>query len=131
MSGQPKARLLTLGSLDQRTVAAKQARETISAIESDLGGAENIATAKRQIIESAAVTSAMVADFGSRWLAGEQIDLRYSRRSVIRSAAYLSRLALSFGQKTYLPICEKSIGEMATEKTSHTRNEDPHWPIPF
>jgi hypothetical protein len=75
MSGQPKARLLTLNSLDQRTVAAKQARETISAIETDFGGAENIATAKRQIIESAAVTSAMVADLGSRWLAGEQIDL--------------------------------------------------------
>jgi hypothetical protein len=26
----------------------------------------------------------------------------------------------------HLAICEKSIGEMATEKTSHTRNEDPH-----
>jgi hypothetical protein len=64
MSGQPKARLLTLSSLDQRTVAAKQARETISAIETDLGGAENITTAKRQIIESAAVTSAMGRGFG-------------------------------------------------------------------
>jgi hypothetical protein len=68
-------RLTTLAELDGRTIAAKQAHATISAIESDLGGAENITTAKRQIIESAAVTSAMVADLGSRWLAGEQIDL--------------------------------------------------------
>jgi hypothetical protein len=71
---RPK-RLTTLAELDGRTIAAKQAHATINAIESDLGGAENITTAKRQIIESAAVTSAMVADLGSRWLAGEQIDL--------------------------------------------------------
>jgi hypothetical protein len=71
---RPK-RLTTLAELDGRTIAAKQAHATISAIESDLGGAENITTAKRQIIESAAVTSTMVADLGSRWLAGEQIDL--------------------------------------------------------
>jgi hypothetical protein len=58
---RPK-RLTTLAELDGRTIAAKQAHATISAIESDLGGAENITTAKRQIIESAAVTSAMVAD---------------------------------------------------------------------
>jgi hypothetical protein len=75
MTRPVKAKLATLDQLDGRTVAARQARETISAIESDLGGAENITTAMRQIIESAAVTSAMVADLGSRWLAGEQIDL--------------------------------------------------------
>ena len=75
MTRPVKAKLATLDQLDGRTAAAKQARETISAIERDLGGAENITTAKRQVIESAAVTSAIVADLGSRWLAGEQIDL--------------------------------------------------------
>jgi hypothetical protein len=70
-----KAKLTTLDQLDGRTIAAKRAHDTISAIESDLGGAENLTTAMRQLVESAAVTSAMVADLGSRWLAGEQIDL--------------------------------------------------------
>src|SRR5215475_14803553 len=75
MTRPAKTKLTSLADLDGRTVAARLAKDTISAIEADLGGAENITTAKRQIIESAAVTSAMVADMGSRWLAGEQIDL--------------------------------------------------------
>ena len=75
MTRPVKAKLATLADLDGRTVAARMAKDTISAIESDLGGADNITTAQRQIIESAAVTGAMVADMGSRWLAGEQIDL--------------------------------------------------------
>jgi hypothetical protein len=75
MSRPAKAKLATLDQLDGRTIAARRARDTITAIEGDLGGAENLTTAMRQIIESAAVTSAMVADLGSRWLAGEQIDL--------------------------------------------------------
>jgi hypothetical protein len=91
---RPK-RLTTLAELDGRTIAAKQAHATISAIESDLGGAENITTAKRQIIESAAVTSAMVADLGSRWLAGEQIDLALFTTLAIRSDACLSPSDLS------------------------------------
>jgi hypothetical protein len=74
MTRPVKAKLATLDQLDGRTIAAKRARDTISAIEADLGGAENLTTSMRQIIESA-VTSAMVADLGSRWLAGEQIDL--------------------------------------------------------
>jgi hypothetical protein len=75
MSRPAKAKLATLDQLDGRTIAAKRARDTISAIEADLGGAENLTTSMRQIIESAAVTSTMVADLGSRWLSGEQIDL--------------------------------------------------------
>jgi len=75
MTRPVKAKLATLDQLDGRTIAAKRARDTISAIEADLGGAENLTTSMRQIIESAAVTSVMVADLGSRWLSGEQIDL--------------------------------------------------------
>jgi integrase len=49
MTRPVKAKLATLDQLDGRTVAARQARDTISAIESDLGGAENITTAMRQM----------------------------------------------------------------------------------
>jgi hypothetical protein len=75
MNGQPKARLLTLNSLDQRTVAAKRVRDTISAIESDQGGRDNMSTARLRVAETAALTTAMVNDLGARWLAGEQVDL--------------------------------------------------------
>jgi hypothetical protein len=75
MSGQPKVRLITLGSLDRRTVAAKCVRDMIAAIEADQGGEDNMTTATRSVAETAAVTTAMVNDLGARWLNGEEIDL--------------------------------------------------------
>ena len=116
MSGQPKARLLTLNSLDQRTVAAKQARDTISAIEADLGGAENITTAKRQIIESAAVTSAMVADLGSRWLAGEQIDLALFTTLCNSQRRLLESCGLEFRAKDITPSIDQIAQEIEASK---------------
>jgi hypothetical protein len=119
MSGQPKARLLTLSSLDQRTVAAKQARETISAIETDLGGAENITTAKRQIIESAAVTSAMVADLGSRWLAGEQIDLGLFTTLSNSQRRLLESVGLEFRAKDITPSIDQIAQEIEASKNEN------------
>jgi hypothetical protein len=55
MTRPVKARLATLDQLDGRTIAAKQAREVISSIEEDLGGRESISTARRALIENAAV----------------------------------------------------------------------------
>jgi hypothetical protein len=73
MSSQPKARLITLDSLDRRTVAARQVHEMIAAIETDLGG--DMTEAMKSVAETAAVTTAMIRDLGARWLNGEQIDL--------------------------------------------------------
>jgi hypothetical protein len=114
MSGQPKARLLTLNSLDQRTVAAKQARDTIAAIERDLGG--DITTAKRQIIESAAVTSAMVADLGSRWLAGEQIDLALFTTLCNSQRRLLESVGLEFRAKDITPSIDQIAEEIEATK---------------
>jgi hypothetical protein len=47
MSRPVKTNLATLDQLDGRTIAAKRARDTISAIEADLGGAENLTTSMR------------------------------------------------------------------------------------
>src|SRR5262249_35343704 len=44
MTRPAKTKLATLADLDGRTVAARMAKDTISAIESDLSGAENITT---------------------------------------------------------------------------------------
>jgi hypothetical protein len=73
MSSQPKARLLSLDALDQRTIAAKAVQEMIASVEADLGG--ELTTAKRSIVESGALLTAMLRDMGARWLAGEQVDL--------------------------------------------------------
>lgn len=69
-----KARLLSLSDLDRRTSAYRKVCDLISSIETDLGGSDRLSAAERQIIESAAVTTAMLGDLGIRWLAGEPID---------------------------------------------------------
>ena len=112
---RPK-RLTTLAELDGRTIAAKQAHATISAIESDLGGAENITAAKRQIIESAAVTSAMVADLGSRWLAGEQIDLALFTTLCNSQRRLLESVGLDFQAKNVTPTLSQYLEAKKNEK---------------
>jgi hypothetical protein len=75
MTRTAKAKLTTLAELDGRTLAARNVREVISSIEADLGGPDNISTARRAIIENAAVLGAVVEDMGAKWISGEQIDL--------------------------------------------------------
>ena len=70
---RPK-RLTTLDQIDQRTLAARQVRETIAAIEADQGGRDQMTTARQKIAETAAVTTAMVSDMAAKWLNGEEID---------------------------------------------------------
>ena len=116
MTRPAKTKLATLADLDGRTVAARMAKDTISAIESDLGGAENITTAKRQIIESAAVTSAMVADMGSRWLAGEQIDLALFTTLCNSQRRLLESVGLDFRAKDITPSIEQIAQEIEASK---------------
>ena len=111
-----KTKLTSLADLDGRTVAARLAKDTISAIESDLGGAENITTAKRQIIESAAVTSAMVADMGSRWLAGEQIDLALFTTLCNSQRRLLESVGLDFKARDITPSIEQIAQEIEASK---------------
>ena len=118
MTRPVKSKLVTLDQLDGRTVAARMAKDTISAIESDLGGADNISTARRQLVESAAVTSAMVADMGSRWLAGEQIDLALFTTLCNSQRRLLESVGLEFRAKDITP----SIDEIA-QQIEASKNE--------
>ena len=70
-----KVRLLTLNSLDGRTTAAKAAAAQIAALESDAGGAERLTAAERALIESAAITGAMVQHVAASWLSGGELDV--------------------------------------------------------
>jgi hypothetical protein len=69
-----KARLLSLADIDQRTTAYRRTSELIGALEADLGGADQLSVAERQLIRHAAVTGALLEDQAARWLAGEAID---------------------------------------------------------
>ena len=70
-----KTRLLRLDDLDRRTAAYRETAELISALETDLGGRDQVSTARLQIVESAGVASAMRKDLAARWLSGEPVDV--------------------------------------------------------
>jgi hypothetical protein len=72
--GGNKVRLATLDQIDGRTIAAKRTRDLIAAIELDLGGADSLSTAEKQIIQRAALTGALAEDLEAKWLAGAPID---------------------------------------------------------
>jgi hypothetical protein len=69
-----KARLLTLDGLDRRTAAYRETKRLIDELESDLGGADQLSSAERQIIQHAAVLGALLTDTEGRWIGGEPID---------------------------------------------------------
>ena len=63
-----KHRLLTIADLDARTAAKREAVTLVDALTADLGGAEALNTAKRKLVERAALTSALLEDLCARWL---------------------------------------------------------------
>ncbi len=69
-----KTRLLSFHGLDKRTPAYLETKKLITAIEADLGGADALSAAERQIVQHAAVTGAMITDMEVRYLAGQSID---------------------------------------------------------
>lgn len=70
-----KARLLSLADLDGRTNAAKWARSLVADLESDLGGAERLSAAEREIVQRCALASAMLQDMEATWLTGRGVDV--------------------------------------------------------
>jgi glutathione S-transferase len=73
--GRGKARLKTLADLDHRTAAARRAHALVQQLETDLGGAEYLTTARRELVKRAGALSAILEDFEARWLAHERLNL--------------------------------------------------------
>jgi hypothetical protein len=70
-----KAKLLTLDQLDGRTMAAKNARALMDNLENDLGGADRLTAAEREIVRRAALVSAMAEHEETSWLMGKGVDV--------------------------------------------------------
>jgi hypothetical protein len=70
-----KTALITISDLDKRTGAAKRVRELVRAIESDLGGSDHLSATQRQLVQRAAVLSAIAEDFEVRWAMGQEVDV--------------------------------------------------------
>jgi hypothetical protein len=75
-AGAPeKVRLLSLSDLDGRTNAAKSARALIADLESDLGGADQLSAAERELVRRSALAGAMLQDMEVKWLTGLGIEV--------------------------------------------------------
>jgi hypothetical protein len=70
-----RCRLLTLEGIDARTTSYRETRRLIDEIEQDLGGAENLSAAERQLVQHAAVLGAIAADLEAQYLKGRRIDV--------------------------------------------------------
>ena len=91
-NGRGKVRLLTRSDLDGRTRARKQFDAIASGIAADLGGAEQLTTVQRLLVEAIAGTSLTLSDINARALRGEPIDLSAYTQAVSTLVRVASRL---------------------------------------
>ena len=70
-----KVRLRSLDDLDRRTAAGRAAQNLITGLENDLGGAEVLSVAQREICKRAALAGAILEDWECRWVGGEPIEV--------------------------------------------------------
>ena len=70
-----KVRLLTFDRLDGRCTAARKVRETETAIAEDLGGADRLSEAQRQLARRAAILGAVLESAEVAWVGGQAFDL--------------------------------------------------------
>jgi hypothetical protein len=111
LTRQGKARLLTLDALDARTAAAREARNLITTLSDDLGGAEQLSAGERQLVTRAAMTGAIVADFEARWVAGEPVALGDYLSAVNVQRRVLATLGLQRRQRDVTPTLADYLRE--------------------
>jgi hypothetical protein len=66
--------LRTLEDLDARTAGYHRARELISGIEQDLGGADQLTTGQSQLAQRASVYGALIESYEVQWLESRIVD---------------------------------------------------------
>ena len=96
-----KVRLRSLDDLDNRTAAARRARELVADLEGDLGG--DLTTAERELVKRAALLGAIVEDTEVRWLQRQPADLSLYGTLVDRQRRILETLGLSRRQRDVSP----------------------------
>ena len=72
---QGKVRLRSLDDLDNRTAAARRARDLVADLEADLGGGDRLPIGLRELVKRAAMLGAIVEDCEVRWLERKPVDL--------------------------------------------------------
>jgi len=105
-------RFLTMRDLDGRSRAAARCRELARELEVDLGGADRLSTAQRQLIQRAAVLAAQLEDFETRWCLGEVVELP----DYLQAINVQRRLLVSLGLERRARDVTPSLREYLAEK---------------
>lgn len=111
-----KSRLMTLGALDGRTLAARSAKALIADLENDMGGADRLSTAQRVLIQRAAIAAAVVEHMETMWLAGHPIDVGALTTLINTLARTLGALGLERRQRDVTPSLTAYVAAKAAEK---------------
>src|SRR5262249_34042598 len=69
-----KYRLLSLADVDKRTIAYRETRRVLAGLEADLGGADALSTAERQLAQHAAVLAAILCDLEVKYIQRRLLD---------------------------------------------------------
>jgi hypothetical protein len=113
-----KMRLLTLNDLDGRTKAAMMAKALVADLENDLGGADRLSAAERELVQRAALMAAMLGDAEARWLSGRPVDVAEYTTLANAQSRILKMLGLERRQRDVTPDLHRYIaGQDAPTRT--------------
>jgi hypothetical protein len=121
--GGRRGKLLTLSDLDRRTAAYKRTCAIISSLQVDLGGADRLSCAQRQLTQRAAMLGAILEDQESRWLAGEPIDPGAYTTLSNAQRRLLSDLGLERQTRDITPTLQEHLARKAAERATATQSE--------
>src|SRR5262245_42592385 len=111
MNPTKKVRLLSLADMDGRTLAAKNAKALIASLEDDLGGADRLSAAERELVQRAALASAVLQDMEANWLSGRGLDVTAYTTLANTQSRLLKLLGLQRRPKDVTPDLSKYIAE--------------------
>jgi hypothetical protein len=121
-----KLRLKTLDHIDKRTMAAIRTRELIAAIENDLGGTEHLTECTKQLVQRAALLSALIESNEAAWLSGNAVDLATYFTAVNSQRRILVTLGLERRSRDVTPDLQDYLAQhpAATEDPADVEVEE-------
>ena len=108
--------LLTLKGLGHRSPAYRATKQLIREIEADLGGAENLTAAERQMVQHGAVLGAIAQDYEARYLMGRQPDLTLLCRVLKAQRSCFDAVGYRRRQRDVTPTLDSFLGNLEDPK---------------
>lgn len=108
-------RLVTLDELDGRTVACKEARRLIRTLTDEL---RDPTPGQQQYITRAALLGAMAADFETRWVAGQKINIGDYLATVNTQRRVLETLGVERHSKDVTPNLDQYLEAKARARAA-------------